>query len=236
MPSKDYLPGREAALVTWTDRFLAAITAAPADFGLTAPDATNYQTSRTRFVDLYLQAQGDATRTRVVVNEKNVAKRTLINATRTLVRVCEAWPQMTNAKRLELGITERKPRAGSVPAPTTEPFVKVESVIGRRVTVSLQASRTRRDRPAGADSANLFVAYGPAAPADVDGWQLYTGTNRSRVVLTLDKSDAATKAWVCACWLNRRREAGPACAPTGVDLAAVSVVPQPMAAKAKKAA
>lgn len=204
--------------------------------GLTAIDATNYATTRTRFVNLYLQSQGDATRTRVVINEKNVAKRTLINATRMLVRVCEAWPQMTNAKRVELGITERKPRPAPVPAPTTEPFVKVESVVGRRVTVSLQASRTRRDRPIGVDSVNIFVAYGPAAPTDVDGWQLYTGTNRSRVVLTLDKTDAATKAWVSACWLNRRKDAGPASAPTGVDLAAVSVVPRPQAMKVKRAA
>ncbi|MFT3787258.1 MAG: hypothetical protein QM770_13990 [Tepidisphaeraceae bacterium] len=225
MARKDYLPTTEAALVTWTDRFLTAIQTAPADYGLVPLQASDYAVTRTRFIDLYLQAQSDSTRTRVIVNEKNVAKKTLINATRMLVRVCEAWPQMTNAKRLELGITEKKPRPAPIPPPTTEPYLKVVSVVGRRVTIDLQSSKTKQDKPAGVDSANVFVAYGDVAPTDELAYALYTGTNRSRVELVLGDTNDAVKAWVTACWLNRRRESGPACAPVAVPLAAIEPVP-----------
>jgi len=235
MPAK-FLPSREAELVEWLEVFNSRIQNRAFEFGLTQQQVIEFQASRNQFTPIYNQSQDEATRTRVVIEQKNVAKRNLIALTRELVRVCEAWPLMTNAKRLELGITPRNPRPSPSPVPTQRPFVKVLKIDGRQVTINLQSNSSDRTRPVGVDSVNIFVAYGPVAPTNVDGWDLYTGTNRARATLTLDKTDQPTKVWICASWLNRKKEAGPACSPVGVDLAATSAVPQPQTLKVNKAA
>lgn len=234
MSSKRYPPARESELVVATGTFESRIRTGFARYGLSETEAENYKTTRDRFVALYDQCNDETTRTRVLVNRKAQAKRTLINATRMLVRVCEAWPQMTNDLRIELGIPLRNRRPGPVPAPTASPYVKIEKVDGRLVTVVLQASKTTRTRPAGVASANIFVAYGAQMPTEPSQFTLFTGTNRSRNTLELDAGDAATTAWLSACWLNGRKLAGPACQPVPVDLAAVRVAPVTM--KMKKAA
>jgi len=49
----DYLPAREAELVTWVNTFKSVITAAPTAVGLTAAQATSYGTLVTNFVAAY---------------------------------------------------------------------------------------------------------------------------------------------------------------------------------------
>jgi hypothetical protein len=236
MSTRNYLPTQEAALVEWTGTFLDRILTGFASYGLSQTEANNYKTTRDRFVAIYNSASADVSRTRVVVSEKNIEKKHLINATRMLVRVCEAWPQMTNPKRIELGLPEKKPRAKKQPIPKAKPIVKVLKVDDREVTIGLQQASGERSKPAGVDGANIFVAYGETAPTSESAWELYTGTNKSRVVLTLDKIDEATCVWISAQWLNRSRQAGPASTPMSVQLAAIGVVPQPSGMKIKKAA
>jgi hypothetical protein len=236
MSRRDYLSGGQVHLVEWTGTFLGHILTGFAQFGLSEMQAQDYKATRDRFITLYNESQDEGTRTRVVISRKNAAKKTLVNATRMLVRVCEAWPQMTNDLRILLGIPTKNPRPAPKPVTNARPYLKIISIDGREVLVGLQSSKGERSKPAGVDSANVFVAYGEEAPADQSAWSLYTGTNRSRVMLVLDKVESATRVWISAQWLNRRKNAGPACSPVSVDLAAMSVVPEVQTMKVKKAA
>ncbi len=229
----NYLPSEEAKLVVWTGEFLANIQANPTSYGLVAQDATDYATTRTRFVDAYNKVQNPITKTPPNITAKNTAKKTLINATRMLVDVIQAWPQMTNEKRRELKITERDKKPVPTPVPGT-PFVKVASINGRKVTLSLQQSKTSKGKPKGVSGANVFVFYGEQPPATANGWKFETGTGRSKVTLNLTDVEAACTVWITAFWFNGRKEAGQAADPISVNLAAMSALPQGM--KIKKAA
>ncbi len=229
---RDYLPREEAKLVTWTNDFRANILAAPESYGLVAVQATQYQATRTTFVNAYNTAQNPLTRTRPNIAAKNVAKRALITMTRMLVDQIQGWPQMTNEKRLQLGITER----GKKPTPSPVPgqaYVKVESVNGRQVTISIQQSQNNKGKPKGVEGANIMVAYGEL-PATTTDWSFAQTTGKSKTTITLDAVQEATTAWVTAFWFNGRKATGPAANPVSVNLGAAPVLPVSM--KIRKAA
>lgn len=136
---------------------------------------------------------------------------------------------MTNEHRRELKISER----GKSPVPET-PFVKVESINGREVTLSIQESRATKGRPKGVSGAKLFVSYSAQPPATTNGWNFETGTGKTKVVLVLDSVEAACTVWITEFWFNGRKESGPAATPISVNLAAAT--PLPSAMKMKTAA
>jgi len=141
MATSSYLPREEAKLVTWTGEFFTNLSTKPADYYGAAPDLISaYAVTRTRFVNAYNAVQNPITRTPPNIEAKNVFKKALVNATRSLVDVIQAWPSMTNEKRRELKITERGNRPTPSPIPGM-PFVKVESIDGRDVTPELAAEQ-----------------------------------------------------------------------------------------------
>jgi hypothetical protein len=233
MATASYLPREEAKLVTWTGEFLANIQLSPAKYGLVAQQATDYATTRSRFVSAYTVVNNPITRTPPNIAAKNAAKKTLINATRMLVDVIQAWPQMTNELRRELKITERDKKPTPTPVPGT-PFVKVESINGREVTLNIQQSRTTKGKPRLVSGANVFVYYGEEAPTTANGWKFETGTGKSKVTLNLSDVEAACTVWITAFWFNGRKESGPAADPVSVNLAAIT--PLPSAVKLRKVA
>ena len=230
-----YLPARESELVTWTGEFLANIQAAPADYGLTAQDATNYATTRTNFVTAYNATQNPLTRTPPNFAAKSAAKKTLVNATRMLVDQAQAWPQMTNEKRRALKITERGKKPTPSPVPGTSPFVIVEKVDGRVVSLRFQGSKSNRARPKGVAGVSVFSFYGEQPPTEASGWTYENMTGRTTMDLALDRTTDAGTVWLCAFWFNSRKESGLASAAVSVNLAAATVTPQ-VAKKLKIAA
>ncbi|MFT3786179.1 MAG: hypothetical protein QM770_08435 [Tepidisphaeraceae bacterium] len=233
MASK-YLPRTEEKLVTWTGDFLTTLQTKPANYFNVPPTRiADYAVTRTRFVEAYGVASNPTTRTGPAIEAKNVAKKTLINSTRSLVDEIQAWPQTTNEMRRELGITER----GKKPTPSPIPpqaFVKVESVNGREVTLSIQQSKTTKSKPRGVLGANVMIAYGDEAPASTLDYTLATVTGKSKTVITLDAVREACTVWISAFWFNGRKQTGPASDPVSVNLSATSAVPATM--KLKKAA
>ncbi len=231
--ASNYLPREEAKLVTWTGEFNTNINANPTHYGLVAAQATQYQAKRTTFVNAYNKVQNPVTRTPPNIVAKNDAKKALIAATRSLVDVIQAWPEMTDEKRRELKITVRDKRPTPSPVPGT-PFVRVESIDGREVTVNLQQSKRIKGKPAGVSGANVFVYYGEQPPATANGWTFETGTGRTKVTLTLDAVESACTAWITAFWFNGRKVSGQAADPVRINLAATNALPSAM--KIRKAA
>src|SRR3954467_1442839 len=103
----DFLPSREAELVTWIGTFRSLITSAPTTYGLTAGQATAYGTLATNFINAYNIARADATRSPSNIIAKDEAKHLLIANTRLLAGIVQAFPGTTNQMRSDLGLTVR---------------------------------------------------------------------------------------------------------------------------------
>ncbi|MFT3787024.1 MAG: hypothetical protein QM770_12800 [Tepidisphaeraceae bacterium] len=231
----DYLPFRESELVTWTGDFVATLTplVTTAGFPIQSERLTEYVTTRNRFLAAFAKASNPSTRVKSAITEKNDEKKTLIRSTRSMVEVLQAWPQMTNSLRDDLGISQR----GKKPTPSPIPpqaFVKVEGVNGREVTLSIQQSKTTKTKPRGAQGANVMIAYSDEAPESTLDYTLATVTTRTKTVITLDAVREACTVWISAFWFNGRGASGPASDPQGVNLSAIAVKPATM--KLKKAA
>jgi hypothetical protein len=231
---RDYLPREEAKLVTWTGEFVTTLTplVAGTGFPITADRLAEYVTTRNRFVSAYNVANNPGTRTKPSITEKNDRKKALIRSTRSMVDVLQAWPQMTNTLRDSLGISQRgkKPTPSPIPA---QPFVKVESINGREVTISIQQSSKTKGKPSKVEGANIMVAYGEL-PTTVTGWSFAQTTGKSKTTIVLDAVDEATTAYITAFWFNGRKATGPAANPVSVNLGATTALPVGM--KIKKAA
>ncbi len=233
---RDYLPSREAQLVTFTGEFSTNISKNSKGYGLTVDQATEYATTRERFVTAFNVAQNPLTRTPPNIQAKDAAKTSLINATRMLVDVVQAWPEMTNEKRADLKITLRDRKPTPSPVPSTSPFIKVKSIDGRIVTFECQSTKTSRGKPKDVSGVTLFSHYGPTPPQTAEGWKLIGMSGRTTVTTTFDDMDAGGTVYVTGFWFNGRKQSGPSGKPISISLAATTPLPTLSISTARKAA
>src|SRR5689334_8647382 len=78
MASFDFLPKRDAELVTWSTNFLAGIQTMATSVGLTAAQATAYGTLHDNFVTSYNASASDATNSRSAIVTKNECRALLV--------------------------------------------------------------------------------------------------------------------------------------------------------------
>jgi hypothetical protein len=220
MATTDFLPAREAELVTWVNTFKALITAAPTTYGLTAADASSYGTLATNFINAYNVAQADATRSPSNIIAKTQAKVNLLRSTRQLAGIIQKFPGTTDQMRSDLGLT-----VPVQPAPIPQPGAAPELVVLKRDGVAVlirlvDANSTRRGKPPGVQGARLYSFVGANPPADVDGWKFEGQITRTRALVVFPADTApGTKVWLIACWYNPRGEVGPACDPVSAYIA-----------------
>ena len=94
----DSIPGREADLVTWGNTFAAGLATLATQVGITTSQVTTFAGLNTAWVDLYNQAQAEATRTKPVLLNNDAAKRAMIANARLLAGIIQKFPGTTNAE------------------------------------------------------------------------------------------------------------------------------------------
>jgi hypothetical protein len=216
----DFLPTREAELVTWIGTFRALITAAPTTYGLTAGQAAAYGTLATNFVNAYNVANADATRSPSNIIAKDHAKFLVVANSRLLAGIIQKFPGTTDPMRSDLGLTVPAVRA-PIPPPSDIPVLDIVSRMGTRVRIRLrEGAGVRRGKPLGVQGARVYSHVGPAAPVEIGGW-LFEGqiTRVTADVLFPATTAPGTVVWLTAQWYNPRGETGPACAPVCTNIA-----------------
>ncbi|MGC4031566.1 MAG: hypothetical protein QM754_07505 [Tepidisphaeraceae bacterium] len=113
---KDFLPAKDALLLSWAQNFYARVDGSAGDYGLSDPQIALFQTKLTAYSAAYSRAYEPTTRTRPAINAKDVAKKDLAAYARVCVGIVQKTPTVTDAMRLDLKITVAKKRAPQ-PAP-----------------------------------------------------------------------------------------------------------------------
>src|SRR3954447_10193791 len=96
MATTDFLPSREAELVSWINTFQGLITTNYASYGLSLPLVTAYGTYATNFLNAYAVAVADATRSPSNIILKNETKVILLRNTRQLAGIIQRYPGTTD--------------------------------------------------------------------------------------------------------------------------------------------
>lgn len=207
MPSNFY-SGTEAELASGAANLISIVTVAPTSFGVTPAELTSYSTLSSSFATLLTQAQNPATRTSVVVENKNVAKKALKSGSVNMARTIIAFPSVTNAQLLSLRLNERVSPAPR-PVPSEPPTIDVISVTGRVVKVRIHDGSTEsRRKPFGAIGANVFSFVGPTSPTDPSEYH-YEGmaTRATTEIVFPDTVASGATVWLSAQWVSARGQA-----------------------------
>src|SRR6185437_8441812 len=155
------------------------------------------------------------------VAAKNDARDVLKNSIRSLAYIVQGTTTVTDAQKLELGLTVQAAPSPN-PPPSVQPSLDVVSVTGRTVRIRLHdaSGDGKRTKPAGVKSAAICSFVGATAPSDPSAYKWEGSTGRSIVDITFPESAApGTQVWLTAMWMNERQQTGPACEPIGATIA-----------------
>jgi hypothetical protein len=215
--SNDFLPSREADLVTWLGTFQDGITSMGMAVGISTSQVTTFTGLNSTWVDAYNASQNANTRTPAGIIVKNQAKKSVVDNARLLAGIIQKFPGTSDEQRATLGLNVPAART-PIPPPSVSPFIDVMSVIGHTVQIRLHdGSLTSRAKPAGVTGANIFSYVGAAPPATVEEWTFQGGTSRNVIDIPFPIDLApGTKVWLTAQWTNSKREAGVATDPISV--------------------
>lgn len=212
MADSTYLPRKEGELVTWSLNLSTFINADPTIYGLTLTQASDYAALQTAYSTAYTTANQDATRTKPNIVAKNVAKQALIESSRQLVAIIQAYPGTTDQMRADLQITIRDTEPTPIDPPVNPPAIAVVSRFNRDVTLRLydETNPTSRARPQNVIGASIFTFVGDTAPTEVSQWHFEFQTNETVATVTFPESvPHGAKVWFTAYWFNMKSQSGP---------------------------
>ena len=217
---KNFLPSRDSELAIWLDTYNSVVAAAPDLTGLSIEQAATLAAAVTAYSTALQKASARETRSPMNVEAKNEAKQAVIALVRSLVRINQAYPGMTNAKREQLGITVPDVSPSPVPVPDRAPEFDGLRAEGWTVRFRLHnGDSTRRAKPAGVKGANVFSYVGEHPPTEVAAWKFEGGITRTETSVVFPSTLAAgTKVWLTAFWFNTKAESGPAAVPVSTQI------------------
>jgi hypothetical protein len=214
----DFLPRRDAELLSWSSAFDSNIHADPEAFGLSADQAAEYRTLHVAFAEAYRAAVAPGERTGPALVTKDAARVAVKNRARELAKIVKSRPQVTRTQWAVLGL--RGPQGGrrvADPEPASRPVVVLHQLGGARIRVTLRdlESTTRKAKPKGVGKALLYHFAGENPPADRMKWGYLRGTTRTSVDVTIPgRLPAGTRIWISAQWSTRTGRRGPTSDPS----------------------
>lgn len=206
MPAS-YLPSSDLAFAAWLLNFSTLLTAAPATYGLTAPDAVIVAAQETAFSAALTLATDPGTRTPATVAAKDAA-RVLAEATvRPYATAISRDTGVLPGDKAAIGVTVPDPSRTPIPAPTSAPVLSVRSMAVGQVIADFRDSvdPTPRAKPFGVIGLQLFNSFGTVAATDPT--QLNFAGQFTKTPLTISTSGQSGKIMSTAArWVTR---AGP---------------------------
>jgi hypothetical protein len=217
MKSSDYLPRRDRLFLQWVINFLSCLFPSLARFNF--PDAT-YQdlaAKRNDFSTKLDVAEAPATRTKGSIDDKNVAKKSLVHAIREAVqRYLAHNPDVTQKDHDDLGLPNYKTTRTPIPPPTDLVELLLRQLAGHRVEVTFfpvstnsTAKERREAKPYGVRGAELAWAVLPEPPKSLADLTHSAFDTRSPYMFQFDIPDAGKTLYVCARWENTTGQKGP---------------------------
>ena len=224
MPTQ-WLPTKDADLLTFSADMSAKITATPAAFGLVILDATSLAALVTSYSASLALSTDPVTATKVTRIAKSTAKGQLVADIRALAKRIQANLSVTAAQKTALGLPIHNLNPSSQPAPVTKPVVVIQDIGAASLLVRItdETTPTRRARAAGAIGAQVYTfaaAAGVTPPADTEAWTFKGMATTASFQVDYAAADAGKTAYIVARWVNRKGEVGPSSMVTTGPIAA----------------
>ncbi len=214
---QSYFPSTDAGLLAWARNMSDRLSADYGAFGIDEQRSADFANLVEYYADAYQAANLPGIRSSAATTIKNQAREALKNAARLIVSIVRGQTDVSDAQKIELGITVPAPRRQAIPRPSHGPRLAITAMSGRTAQVRLTNAELQagRSKPPGIQGALIFVASGEQPPAPGAGeWKFHSGTSRTKSRVSFPANlPPGTKVWICAAWVNARKQLGPPSVP-----------------------
>lgn len=221
--SHGFLPRTDLALLNWASAFSQKMAGSFEQYGIPEQLAIDFAAATDAYRAALQTANEPSTRTTSAVSLKNETRATLKRQAGTLSRIIQANPNVNDAMKLSAGLTVARQRT-RIGRPDTAPSLNVVAVSGHTVDLRVyqvigETNSISRGRPRGAVGALIMGLVSDEPDADVSRYQLMGIASRYAIKIQFPAAlKPGTRVWLCATWLNNRKETGPASNPISTYL------------------
>jgi hypothetical protein len=219
---QSYFPSTDAGLLAWARNMSHQLSVDPPAYGVSPERAEELADLVAEYDSAVSAASNRTTRSMVITSHKNDVRARFKDAARLIVSIVRGQPHLTDAQKIGLGITVPAPRKQAIPRPSNGPRLLITSMTGRTAQVLLTNAELEsgRSKPPGVQGALIFIAAGDRPPAPGTGaWTFHSGTSRTKCRVTFPANlEPGTKVWICAAWVNARKQLGPPSMPAGTHI------------------
>lgn len=162
-----YIPTKNSLFRAWIINFSALLTAAPATYGLTAPDAVIVDGVTDTFVAADTLANNPATRTAPTIAARDAARAAAEFVVRPYAVGISLAASVANEDKIAIGVTVRSTTPTPIPAPVVAP--SIELLAARPLVQDLQIRQpgsTSKSKPAGCIAIEVARSVGTVAAVD----------------------------------------------------------------------
>lgn len=206
-----YIPPSDSLFAGWLANFDALLTAAPATYGLTAPDAVAVAAPAAAFAASYPISQDPATRSPVTVAQKDVDRASAEAVVRPFAVAISRNQAVLDADKTAIGVTVPSLVPTPIPAPTS---MAVLGIIGLTPGVAelnyKESGAVGKSKPFGVVGVEIRAAVGVAHTVDPEAATYVGDYTKSPFRLAFGSEAAGSKLTVFARFKTRSGPAGKA--------------------------
>jgi hypothetical protein len=208
---QSYIPSKEALLLAFATNFSTLITAVPATYGLTAPDAVAIAAVVNPFAAAYALATNPATRTTITIDTKDTAKAAMLVTVRRYAQLIKSDVAVNDEDKLALGIGIRDLVPTPIVAPATFPLLNPVGAgpLTHELRFADNLTPDSRAKPAGALGMQLFRSIGVVPPGSAAAASFLAFVTKQPYVSAFDEADKNKTAYYYARWQTRTGLVGP---------------------------
>lgn len=162
-----YLPTKDVDFNNWLTNFSTLLTAAPATYGLAAPDAVAVAAQQSAFAAALTAATDPGTRTSVTIAAKDAARASAEFVVRPFAVAISLNASVDNADKTAIGVTVRSVTPTPVPAPVAVPSIELVKATPLIQQLQVrQVGSTSKAKPAGVIAIEIARSIGTVAATD----------------------------------------------------------------------
>jgi hypothetical protein len=226
MTSVSYIPSKIADFALWLNNFATLLTATPAAFGLTAPDALAVQNTADDFAASYAISSTPATRTTPTIAATTAQRAVTTAIIRPYAVRISQNPAVSDENKAAIGVTIRSTVITPVPAPTTQPALSLLSAVFLNHTLRYfdVSNPTSKQKPFGVKALQLWASVGITAATDPSQCKYLADYTKSPLQVSFSAEDVGKKVTYFSRWVTVAGPGGKAQVGPWSDALTVTVV------------
>lgn len=199
--ANDYIPAADSLFDEWIRNFDTLLTAAPATYGLSAPDAVAVAAVTSAWSAAYTLAIDPGTRTPATVAAKDAARASATAVVRPYAVSISQNPAVDPADKVSIGVTLRSLVRTPIPAPTTAPAISIRNAIPGQQTLDYkEPSFAGKAKPFGVRGCQVFASFGEVYATDPGQANYVQTVTKTPFLMPVEPGQVGKKCTVFARW------------------------------------